>query len=259
MKLLIDVGNQRTKLLDSCRLSKKPDIAPDVVNNDSPRFAEEIGRCLEKIELPNSIWISSVSNPVLEQLLSDCVFIRWGLRPEFLKSTQGQNGVNNHYINPSQLGVDRWMAIIAARHVCKDNGVIVIDAGTAVTLDYVDVDGGFRGGVIFPGIQMMQKALNMQAEKITIPSPNSEDIDQRLKMTNTDTQSAVKNGAELAVTAAIESGINRILLSWEAMARVVITGGDSKRIMALTDYPIQHHANLVLQGINVVAEEVQQA
>ncbi|NKB75518.1 MAG: type III pantothenate kinase [Gammaproteobacteria bacterium] len=256
MKLLIDMGNQRTKLVSSERLTKNLGAPPSVVNNDSDTFIQEVSICLDKIGEPDAVWVASVSDPQTEQCLVNSVFQRWEIIPKFLRSADRNNGVVNHYANPAQLGVDRWAALIGAKYLAQEKSVIVVDAGTAVTLDYIDAEGNFRGGVIFPGVRGMQKALNMQAEKITIPPPCDDGMSGLLTMMNTDTESAVKNGAELAVTAAIESGIRRLLTSQDPAAQIVITGGDSKRIIELSDCPMRLEANLVLLGVNVISEEV---
>lgn len=82
----------------------------------------------------------------------------WGAQIEIVRSTAQCAGVYNDYQTPSQLGVDRWCALLGA-HRLVDGPTIVVMAGTATTIDTLAADGHFRGGLILPGIELMRRAL----------------------------------------------------------------------------------------------------
>ena len=82
--------------------------------------------------------------------------VRWRTAPEWLIAHEEAGGVYNRYARPSQLGPDRWAALIAARRRVADelfpSPCVVVNAGTAVTVDALDGNGVFRGGIILPGL-----------------------------------------------------------------------------------------------------------
>ena len=91
---------------------------------------------------------------------ADC----WRVTPIWLTASAAACGVVNGYATPEQLGADRWAALVAARLRAHTTDlfpapVVVVNAGTAVTIDTLDADGRFRGGVILPGLRLMLRAL----------------------------------------------------------------------------------------------------
>ena len=80
------------------------------------------------------------------------------MAPHFIHPKEIECGVTNGYPDPSQLGSDRWAALIAARNLCVDP-LAVVDCGTAVTVDALDMEGNFRGGVILPGVTLSRDTL----------------------------------------------------------------------------------------------------
>jgi type III pantothenate kinase len=102
-------------------------------------------------------WIASVAgaarNRLIKQSLREAeVSLHW------IESQAEQCGVVSHYKAPQQLGVDRWMALLAARNRSQD-ACLIVSAGTAMTVDALAADGQFLGGIIVPGIGLMQQAL----------------------------------------------------------------------------------------------------
>ena len=89
---------------------------------------------------------------------------RWRVTPEWLTASAAACGVTNRYARPAQLGADRWASLVAAwrRSTATDlfpPACVVVNAGTAVTIDALDADGVFRGGLILPGMRLMLQAL----------------------------------------------------------------------------------------------------
>jgi type III pantothenate kinase len=101
--------------------------------------------------------IASVTDPVREQQLA-ALLAGADIAPIWLKSEAAFEDLRNTYLNPRQLGVDRWMGLIAARQRTRDP-VLVVSVGTAMTVDALAADGMFLGGVIVPGIILMRQAL----------------------------------------------------------------------------------------------------
>ena len=71
--------------------------------------------------------------------------------------------IQNHYQTLSELGVDRWMAVLGSRKIIPDGNVVVINCGTAITVDFLTQENSFLGGAILPGFQLAAKALSSTA------------------------------------------------------------------------------------------------
>src|SRR5690606_12310751 len=91
----------------------------------------------------------------------------YGIQPDFALSQINAAGVVNGYERPEQLGADRWLAILAGFSRAKRASVIV-DCGSAITLDLVSARGEHLGGYIAPGLTLMRRALLGNTEKIKI-------------------------------------------------------------------------------------------
>ena len=98
----------------------------------------------------------------------------WDVEPRWVVSTASACGVTNGYDHPNRLGVDRWVALIGARHRVLERGaarpVLVVMVGTAVTVDALDETGRFLGGLILPGFGLMLRALEMGTAGLKAPT-----------------------------------------------------------------------------------------
>jgi type III pantothenate kinase len=103
------------------------------------------------------IIVSNVGGDGARSGLSD-LFAHWGVQPQWAVASAYQCGVRNYYADPTQLGSDRWASLIAAWRIQRQ-GCIVVSAGTAMTVDALSDTGEFLGGIIVPGLQLMQNAL----------------------------------------------------------------------------------------------------
>ena len=153
----------------------------------------------------------------------------------FLRTHAKAAGVINHYSPPSSLGIDRWLALIAARVLARD--VIVVDAGTATTIDALSRDGDFLGGVILPGETMMQNALKHVLSPKRLVSPPI--------WPPQNTASAMASGVALAVSGSIIQ-LRRLLLPG---AKILLTGGNSEQLLPWLPHTTGLRRNLVIEGI----------
>jgi len=253
MRLLIDIGNQRLKWL--AKDTGGSICGRGAIHHHAVSFEVEMKTQFEKLSKPDSVWVVNVSQQGITDKVVRYVQDKWAVSANHIRSVREAAGVINGYARPIQLGADRWAAMIAARKLVKPIlGVIVIDAGTAVTVDYVDSKGCFKGGVIFPGFGTMKKALNAHTEKITI-SPVTNGERQSIDMLNVDTRWAVVNGANLAVVSAIDGGILRLTKRIGERVKALITGGDAGWVMAMSAHRLRLEEDLVLQGVDTIAQE----
>jgi len=175
--------------------------------------------------------------------------VRWRTVPEWLIAREEACGVYNRYARPSQLGADRWAALIAVRKRAAQelfpSPCIVVNAGTALTVDALDATGVFRGGIILPGLAMMLQALADNTAALKVPPGRYHDFP-------INTADALYSGAVDALCGAIEQMRQR-LSSQEERPRVVLSGGAAAQIAPHLTAPVEVVDNLVLEGVLALA------
>jgi type III pantothenate kinase len=167
----------------------------------------------------------------------------WDVRPQWIRSQVSQCGVVSGYIDPAQLGTDRWAALVGA-HAKFAEACIVVNAGTAVTIDALTVDGRFLGGLILPGIELMGSALSSGTARLPRELGNFE-------VFPITTANAIYSGAVQSICGAIER-MERALTSTE-QARIVMSGGAAEAIAPRLGRPVTTAADLVLDGLVAIA------
>ena len=265
-RLLIDVGNRRIKW----RLTGATDrhsLGQGAFVYSIERLSAQLTSSLAALKQPDSVWVSCVGGARLEAVLAAYCRQRWAQRPRFLRSERSRCGLQNGYTVSDTLGVDRWLAMIGARsrsagQEAARGGLIVIDAGTAVTVDLVDADGWFVGGVIFPGMVTMRSGLVDNAKQIdeVEPPPGGSDSGlPTLTATARDTRRAVDGGILCAVVGGIDLAVDMQARQLSAAPGIVITGGDAQRCLRYLSRPARYFENLVLDGMQQVIEDVQRS
>jgi type III pantothenate kinase len=166
---------------------------------------------------------------------------RFGVSPEFARAQPACCGVVNSYADPAQLGVDRWLALIAARRR-GPGGRVVVDCGTAMTIDTVDAAGRHLGGQIIPGLRAMYRCL----EQTTRLSPQ---LAEPAGLLGHDTTECVASGVHYALAAAIERAVSALPADRDDTARIVMTGGDAVRLGKLLRAPCEIRPHLVIEGL----------
>ncbi|MDA7968312.1 MAG: type III pantothenate kinase [Gammaproteobacteria bacterium] len=257
VKLLVDVGNRRLKWASARGANGgfEQSGALDFAGADElPALAAQWAQLA-----PDSVWVSCVAAPPAREALARQVREAWSLDPVFIRARARQAGVVNGYAEPGALGGDRWAALVAAGAQHPRRALIVVDAGTAVTVDLLDC-GVFRGGVILPGLRAMRAALTRRAEGINAGgAPDSENSPAELPdALATDTDAAVAAGAALALAGGVELALARQRASLPSARRrgclVVATGGDAAQLAPLLGCEVAPAPDLVLRGLAVIAE-----
>lgn len=167
-----------------------------------------------------------------------------GVNPLFLdRKTKLPIGLDYETINT--LGFDRVAAAVGAWDLCPD-GSLVIDFGTCLTIDLVDSDGIFQGGVISPGLKMRLKAMSDQTENL----PNlSEKVEGTLNFPGKSTEACMLLGSKEAILHEIE-GFRNASEKILGNINMVVTGGDAHFFESNLKAPIFVRPNLVLRGLN---------
>jgi len=243
MWLLIDAGNTRIKCLILEGAASKAEI-----NFASTGYALEMNSWLMDLEGVNRILVSSVIGKEFEIWLTRRCKGLGLVAPEFPKTATMSLGISVTYEYPSQFGVDRYLAMVAAYELVK-GGVQVVDCGTAVTVDAVDEKGRHQGGVIMPGIEMMKHALIKNTKGI-----NEIDAEEISVFSHT-TSSGVSSGSLLAVVGGIREVLDRQSDFMTAEAQCVITGGSAELVAEYLGLPCRVCHNLVFDGLKMFAKQ----
>lgn len=117
------------------------------------------------------VWLSNVAGEEIASLTSQLLQEQSCVNYRFATTQTQQCGVRNGYRKPQQLGVDRWLAMLAAFHLpqrATGQSLCVVDCGTALTLDVLDATGRHLGGYIAPGLTAMREMLNQKLAHIDI-------------------------------------------------------------------------------------------
>ena len=240
--LLVDIGNSQIKWAISA--------------GDSWRVGSPIENRGDKSDLslwqdlsrPAGVFISNSAGQSCYPAVADWCMSHWEVVPMVLQSRAEQSGVRNGYADASSLGVDRWLALIAAHHAFK-GALAVVDCGTAITVDALLEEGDFLGGVISAGPQISMTALTSKATHLSSGEMHYSSV------FNTNTREALTSGA--LVFAA--GGIERVLDEFEARLgpdfKVLVTGGFAHTIAALIRRPTEVYPDLVLEGIRIAISQ----
>jgi len=191
-------------------------------------------------------FVASVTSPEHEQQLV-ALLETAAIGSTWLTAQVSFANLSNTYLNPSQLGVDRWMALIAARQRTLEP-VLVVSVGTAMTVDALTAEGVFLGGVIVPGVSLMRQSLQQGTAGVGDVSGNWQ------AFPNT-TADAVQSGIVAALCGAIEQQHMRLAEAAKVTPYCLLTGGDAGMVMPHLSIPAEHVPALVLEGIHSVARE----
>jgi type III pantothenate kinase len=237
MRLLIDAGNTRIKWT----LAADEDLGP--VGNLPNNQGSELAQCLAHLPEVQQVWVSNVAGErVAQQIRAACAVRGWPL--QLITAQAAQCGVSNAYAQPGQLGSDRWAALIAAWHLLG-RAALVVNCGTATTIDALSAQGMFLGGLILPGVELMQRSVIGATAQL-------QPADAEYAAFPKNTADAMYSGAVQASCGAIQR--QHVLLA-EGDAPVLLSGGAAAHMEGRAGLPMLRVDNLVLKGIWLISQE----
>jgi type III pantothenate kinase len=240
--LLLDLGNTRWKMARA----EGANIA-SVLSGDYVDLADLGTAALRDAEAIDSIWLASVVDAGRTRSVVSALQESVGIPVRQVISTDPMPNLVSGYLKPEQLGIDRLMAMVAAR-ACSPQPLCVVDAGTAVTIDFVDQTGQHLGGFILPGRRMFRECL---LANTSIPRDNQVDAHAVL---GRDTPTAVALAARYAISGIVEHFIaGQGALFAGVKANIYVGGGDADHLLALLPRPCTKLDDLVLRGLAVMA------
>ena len=246
MALLIDIGNTRIKWARFEGSVLQPQSAAPHADWSAETLVETV---LRRGSRADRVLVSNVAGPRMADVVRKGVAQTWQLEAEFITSTAMAGGIRNAYPQPAKLGVDRWLAIIAA-HALEQGAVCVVSVGTAMTIDGVDAAGLHLGGVIVPGPDLMVASLLKNTSDI---AQRAQQGDTRDQLFADNTLGAIRQGAEHALAALVERAVGTMRRTLNETPKLLVTGGASDRVEKALGLPYRAVPDLVLQGLAVLA------
>ena len=235
MNLIIDVGNTRVK----AAVYEKDTCVEQFVFSAS-RILSEVKKILKKHQIQRGIIssVAKITRSKKEKLFQLISFIE-------LNSTT-KVPFKNLYKTPKTLGVDRIALISAAVNQFLNKNVLVIDAGTCVTFDFVNSKKEYLGGAISLGLQMRYKSLHTFTSNLPL-----------LKISNPEhfmgnsTETSIQSGVVNGICNEINGVINQYKEQFQDLT-VVLTGGDTYFLAKQLKSSIFANPNFILEGLNTI-------
>ncbi|MDX9741338.1 MAG: type III pantothenate kinase [Gammaproteobacteria bacterium] len=251
MILLIDAGNSRLKWACMVAGALQPG-EPLVRSGNASDDVRSLSLAWAPLPAPRRVLMASVLGPDFACELSHCTMDAWSVPVESITAQRTAHGITNAYAEPERLGVDRWLALLAARRT-GSGAACVIDCGTAITVDALREDGTHLGGLIMPGLGLMRRMLT-QGTRATHLAADEESAGEALPFA-TDTRSAVFAGTLHAAAGAIDRAVAGMFAGMEGEPQRLITGGDAARLRPLLARPESYelHPELVFEGMMLFA------
>lgn len=233
VNLIIDIGNTSTKL---AVFNEKTLVE---VFTESGQSVEALPEFISAYSIERGIiaTVVNVDPHILEQL-NKLPF------PVLRLDKDTPLPVINLYESPETLGYDRVAAVVGAYDQCPGKNILVIDAGTAITYEFIDAEGQYHGGNISPGIHMRFKALNQYTSRLPLVSPEG-----RMLWMGKDTETAIRAGVMKGIEYEIQGYIVSLKHKYPELL-VFLTGGDEFFFDSKLKNIIFADRFLVLKGLN---------
>jgi type III pantothenate kinase len=244
MRLLLDMGNSRLKWALQSRPSAW--LEHGAVDWREADLVMQLASAWADLPRPDNVIAASVVDSAREAEVTSVIERLFARSPHWLRTPASAAGVRNAYAEPQRLGVDRFLAMVAA--LADGHAPCVLaGAGTALTLDALAADGRHLGGLIAPSPLLMQQSLLAATARVRPERPG--DIVELAD----NTADAVTSGCWLAAAALIERFTAQMTLRFDRPPTLILGGGDAARLAPLLSSPVRLSRDSVLRGLAVWA------
>lgn len=246
MKLLVDIGNSRIKY---CFSESGKLFEHKAFDYACARLEQTLENVFDSEPCPdlNRILVSSVAGEDANSIFHNWCHKTYNLDADFAKVVRQFGDLEHAYHDIGQFGIDRWLAMIAARH-SEHRDCLVVDCGTATTIDAISASGQHLGGMITPGAALMIESLLNNTQEIR-------DIVSECRDTNSvfgrSTHECLALGARQSVIALIETVYHHFQQQSSSKAVCLITGGAAAGIIGDMNIEFKHLPHLVVQGLDI--------
>ena len=249
--LAIDIGNTRLKW--SMFEAARPGAA---LLAHGAEFLDHIERLAEGpwAELPaaTSMLGCVVAGDAVRRRAEEQIHERFDCAALWVVPTLAEAGIVNGYDHPTRVGPDSWVAMIGARHRMLAEGparpMVVVLIGTAVTVEAVDQEGKFLGGLILPGHGIMLRALESGTAGLHVPTGD-------VVQFPTNTSDALTSGGTYAIAGAVERMVAHVREHCGADPARYMTGGAGWKMAPSMSTEFQLVESLIMDGLLVIAEQ----
>ena len=236
MNLLVDIGNSRTKYItvESLNSEQYQVIPNEKLTHD---WLDENWLGLEKIIL------ATVSKTSTTHIIK-----QWtkknAIKLSIIESEAARFGITSFYQEPVTLGVDRWLALLGAADLFPMKNILIVDSGTATTIDLLAANGKHKGGWILPGIDMMRMSLFENTSKVKVEQTALPQVNF-----GSNTQENVNNACWAATLGAIELALVQAEKQKTCIELIVLSGGNANNLSNLIHHHHSIENNLIFHGL----------
>ena len=244
MKLIIDYGNTLVKIA----LFHKSSVI--TIKSFKSMSVEQLKQILEEIEYKNEHTLS-IKNAIVSSVINYPDAVKSYLKQQFnlleLK-THTPLPIKIRYKTPETLGNDRIALAVAGSQLYPEKDILVIDAGTCITYDFVNKNKEYFGGGISPGIHMRFKSLNTFTDNLPLVNPTDS-----IELIGNSTTESILSGVMNGIYSEIDGIIDRYKIDFPGV-EIILTGGDIIYFDKKLKNNIFANSNLVLKGLNMILD-----
>jgi type III pantothenate kinase len=248
--LAIDVGNTRLKWA----LYDQPSPQGRLLAQGA-EFLENIDRLSEgawaALPKPDHMLGCVVAGDAIKRRVQEQMEI-WDFTPQWVVPSAQEAGLINGYDHPSRLGADRWVAMLGARQRMLAQGsarpLVVVMVGTAVTVEAIDAEGRFLGGLILPGHGIMLRALESGTAGLHVPTGEVTPFP-------TNTSDALTSGGTYAIAGACERMVQHLREHTGQEPLCIMTGGAGWKMAPSMSVQFELVDNLIFDGLLALAAQ----
>ncbi len=237
MNLLIDIGNSRAKYVadHQGQLSAVNTIKIEAI-------LTLLDASLHNDGLQQLLLVSVSNSNIAEVIEQWCADKQVAFKQ--LHSEKSAFGISNGYRSYQQMGADRWLAIVGAELLFPEQDILIVDSGTATTVDVLTGDKHHQGGWIIPGVKLMMTALFENTERVNGTTNNIDALAFGLN-----TNDNVNFGCWAATCGAIEGAMQLAKQNQHAISKVICTGGNGAELERMTHYESIFIEKLIFIGM----------
>jgi type III pantothenate kinase len=248
--LAVDVGNTRLKW--ALYESPHPGAA---LRGHGAEFLENIDKLADgawsTLPAPQRMLGCAVAADAVKRRVEEQMEELWDVSAQWVVASAAEAGLVNGYDHPTRLGSDRWVAMIGAWHRALAHGqprpLVVVMVGTAVTVEAVDPQGRFLGGIILPGHGIMLRALESGTAGLHVPTGDVREFP-------TNTSDALTSGGTYAISGAIERMVQHVRRHCGAEPACFMTGGAGWKMAPHMSVPFELVESLIFDGLLEIAQ-----
>jgi len=247
--LALDIGNTRLKwaLYDDPRVDAR-------LLAHGAEFLENIDKLAEgpwaDLPAPQRVLGCVVAADAVKRRV-EAQMESWDVAAQWVVASESEAGLRNGYDHPARLGADRWVAMIGGYHRMLAQGqaqpMVIVMVGTAVTVEAVDADGTFLGGLILPGHGIMLRALESGTAGLHVPTGE-------VRRFPTNTSDALTSGGTYAIAGAVECMVQHLRALCGQEPKCLMTGGAAWKMAPNMTRRFELVDNLIFDGLLHMAQ-----